>query len=72
MSADRTAPHPEVSGGAIGRAGVQVAAHGGDRGVPERLLDEVDECTPVEAVAGVGVAQSKIMPLVYSRERQIS
>src|SRR4051812_41667536 len=40
----------------IGRSGrwgwcVQVAARGGDRGGPERLLDEVDGRNPIQAVA---------------------
>jgi len=36
---------------------VQVAARGGHGCVAERLLDEVDERTPVEAVIGMGMAQ---------------
>ena len=35
---------------------MEVAARGGDRGVAERLLEEVDGRAPVEAVAGVGMA----------------
>ena len=37
---------------------MQVAARGGDRGVPEGLLHQADGSTAVEAVAGVGMAQS--------------
>jgi hypothetical protein len=36
---------------------MEVAARGGHGGVPERLLDQVDGRTPVEAVAGVRMAQ---------------
>ena len=34
-----------------------MAAHGGDRGAPGYLLDEVDGRAPVQAVARVGMAQ---------------
>ena len=36
---------------------MQVLARGGHRGVPERLLRKVNGRAPVEAVAGVGMAQ---------------
>ena len=36
---------------------MEVAARGGHRGMAERLLQEMDGCVPVEAVAGVSVAQ---------------
>jgi hypothetical protein len=38
---------------------MEIAARGGDRGVPERLLHKVDGCAPVEAVAGVGIADGR-------------
>jgi len=52
----------QVKAGAVGGAGVQVATCGGDRGVPKRLLDEVDGCAPVEAVARMDMAEPKGAP----------
>jgi hypothetical protein len=49
--------HPEVSSRTVGGAGMEVAARGGDRGVPERLLRQVDGRAPVEAVARMSIAQ---------------
>jgi hypothetical protein len=59
MGQGQAAPvlHPEVSSRTVGGAGMEVAARGGDRGVPERLLHQVDGCAPIQTVAGVGMAQ---------------
>jgi len=48
--------HPEVPGGAVGGASVQVAARGGNRGVAELLLHQVDRRAPAKAVARVSMA----------------
>jgi hypothetical protein len=48
---------------------MEIAACGGDGDVAERLLDEMNGCPAIEAV---GMAQPKGMPLVYSREQQLS
>ena len=58
-SQSQTPPHShaEIAGGAAGGASVQVAARGGDRGVPEGSLHEVDGRAAVEAMAGVRMAQ---------------
>jgi hypothetical protein len=59
MGQGQAAPvlHPEVSSRTVGGAGMEVAARGGHGGVPERLLDKMDGCALVEAVARVGMAQ---------------
>src|SRR3982751_153435 len=49
--------HAQVAGGTVGGASMKIPARGGHRGVPEGLLHEVDGCSAIEAVAGVGVAQ---------------
>ena len=46
----------QVEPGAFRRPGVEVAAGGGDRGVAEGGLHQVDGGVAVEGVAGVGVA----------------
>jgi len=49
---------------------VQVPACGGDRSVPEGLLHRVDGRTPVEAVARVGMAQSKgVLRFTHENDR---
>ena len=52
----RLPPHPEIPRRAVGGAGMQVAACGGDRGVPEGLLDEVDRRAVIQGVASVRVS----------------
>ena len=51
------ASHPEVSGGAVGGSGVEIAACGGDGRMAEGLLHQMDRRASVEAMTGMGMAQ---------------